>query len=103
MLALPERRFIVALDPTFFFAKDPDLYRIWYRVSREAPPDTVDIIREKFRSRYVLFNYIAFRDKFVVLFNRLSTEPRVKTLLRKDGLVLFDLGDSGGLPGNRTK
>ncbi|GAM11202.1 hypothetical protein OR1_03513 [Geobacter sp. OR-1] len=94
MLTLPGRRFIVALDPTFFYLKDPALYRIWYRVSREAPADTVDIIRERFGARYVLFNYIAFKETFGPLFNRLSTEARVKTLFRKDGLVLFDLGDA---------
>jgi hypothetical protein len=37
MLALPDRRFIVGLDPTFFYLKDPELYRLWYKICREAP------------------------------------------------------------------
>ncbi len=38
MLALPERKFIVALDPTLFSVNDPALYELWYRLPREAPP-----------------------------------------------------------------
>ena len=33
MLALPDRRFLVALAPTLFQAKDPELYKLWYAMS----------------------------------------------------------------------
>ena len=36
--ALPERQFLVALDPTFFQAKDPELYAVWYAATRKPPP-----------------------------------------------------------------
>jgi hypothetical protein len=35
MLALPERKFIVALDPTLFAVQDPERYDLWYRLPRK--------------------------------------------------------------------
>jgi hypothetical protein len=89
MQALPDRRFIVALDPTFFYEKDPDLYRIWYRLPREAPPDSADTIRHRFGARYAICLDKPGRHAF---FYRLSSTPGVRTLLVTDIWMLFDLG-----------
>jgi len=94
MLALPERKFIVGLDPTFFYLKDPDLYRLWYRISHDAPPDTVDQIRNKFASRYVIYPYpikILPQD-WTPFLDRLYSDQRVKTYFIEDLWILFDLG-----------
>src|SRR3990172_3893137 len=89
MLTLPDRRFVVALDPTLFYLKDPGLYRLWYMLPREAPEGTADIIRRIFGARYVLSsNYPGWNNFFA----RLSSEPNVRTLLITDLWVLFDLG-----------
>jgi len=90
MLTLPDRRFIVALDPTFFYMKDHDLYQLWYRICREAPADSAGTIRRRFGARYVLgLNIPGTRN----LFNQLSTDRSVRTLLVSDIWLLFDLGE----------
>lgn len=89
MLALPERLLIVAADPTLFYKKDPDLYRIWRRIPLDAPTDSVEAIRQLFRSRYVIcLNYQAYWP----FFDTLEKDPAVKTLYSDNRWVLFDLG-----------
>ncbi len=90
MLALPERRFIVALDPTFFYMKDPKLYRLWYTLPREAPPDAAEQIRKDFGARFVLSFGEGRWDAF---YNRLSSDPSVRMPLISDFWILFDLGE----------
>ncbi len=89
MLALPERRLIVAADPTLFYKKNPDLYRIWRRLPLDAPTDSVEAIRRLFKSRYVIcLNYQAYWP----FFDTLEKEPTVKTLYADNRWVFFDLG-----------
>jgi hypothetical protein len=89
MLTLPDRRFIVGLDPTFLYKKDPKLYRVWYQIRHEAPEGSAEAIRRYFGARYVLgFKTPLSRN----LFNRLSSEPGVRILLASDTWTLFDLG-----------
>lgn len=97
MLALPERYFVVAADPTLFYKKDPKLYDIWYRIPLDAPIDSVEAIRLLFKSRFVIsLNYQAYWP----FFDTLSADPTVKTLFVNEKWVLFDLGDyrSGPMP-----
>ncbi len=91
MLTLPERRFMVALDPTLFYLKDPELYRLWYSLTHDTPAGAAEIIRQRFRSRYVLSFYPGGPRK---LFHQLSSEQGVRILLASDMWVLFDLGIS---------
>jgi hypothetical protein len=91
MMALPDRRFIVALDPTLFYINDPALYRTWYRISREAPADSIDVIRRQFHSRYVLF---FDRPDFRRFLFRLAGDSRAQLLLRTRIMYLFEIGDS---------
>jgi hypothetical protein len=91
MLTLPERRFIVALDPTLFYLKDPELYRLWYSLAHDTPAGPAEIIRQRFGSRYVLSFY---PDGPKRLFHRLSSDHGVRLLVASDLWVLFDLGIS---------
>jgi hypothetical protein len=90
MLALPERRFIVALDPTLFYLQDPELYAIWYRLPREGSEGAAEMIRQRFGSRYVLSTN---RSDYGAFYDRLSGDPTVRTLMVSDKWVLFDLGE----------
>lgn len=54
MLALPDRKFIVALDPVFFAMKDAELYRTWFETINDPLPNAAIVLREKFDARYVL-------------------------------------------------
>ena len=90
MLALPERKFIVALDPTLFLVKDPELYSIWYYLPRFPHPGVAEIIRKRFGARYVVS---LFDERFVNFYFQLSSEPGVKALLLSDdNWIVFDLG-----------
>lgn len=88
LLALPERRFIVALDPTLFYIKDPELYLTWYRLPREAPLESAQIVRERFGARFVL---CAADERFRKFFMRLAGSRGVKTLLIDEQWMLFEL------------
>jgi hypothetical protein len=89
MRALPERRFLVALDPSLFRAKDPELYALWYAMTRRPPPDLSRLVRERFGARYVVCFYDAQFEAFT---DRLSREPGVKTVLVSDDWNVYDLG-----------
>ncbi len=90
MMALPERRFIVALDPTFVYMKDPALYRLWYSLPREAPSDAAELIRRKFGARFVLS--FLYGSRFFEFYNKLSSDPDVRWQRVSDYWLLFDLG-----------
>jgi len=90
MLALPERKLIVAADPTLFYKKDPDLYRIWRRIPLDAPIDSVEAIRLLFKSRYVIcLNFEAYWP----FFDTLEKDQNVRTMLAEKKWVFFDLGE----------
>jgi hypothetical protein len=49
----PDQRYLVALDPTFMQAYDPDLFRAWYRIATGQEPDSADLVLSGFGSRWV--------------------------------------------------
>jgi hypothetical protein len=90
MLALPDRKFIVALDPTLFLVRDPELYRLWYELPRNPRPGMAETIRKRFGARFVVG---LLDERFVNFYFQLSSEPGVKALLLSDdNWVVFDLG-----------
>jgi hypothetical protein len=99
MLALPGRRFVVALDPTLFLVNDPELYRIWYDLPRQARPGEADVIRQRFGARFVICRW---DDRFERFFNTLAFEPRVQTVSLADDWNVYDLGTRGSGPGSGT-
>jgi hypothetical protein len=90
MVMLPERRFIVGLDPTFFYAKDPELYKLWYDLPRVAPEGAAKTIRDRFGAHYVV---LLARPEWQKFLNRLSGEPGVRILLMTSTWMVFYLGD----------
>lgn len=57
LLALPQRRFLVALDPVFFFfffRGDPVACRTWFSLVREPPARAAAVARDALRGDYVL-------------------------------------------------
>jgi hypothetical protein len=91
MLALPDRRFIVAADPTLFYKENPRLYEIWYNMVLSGPADSAAMIRKLFKSRFVISrNYM----EYVQFFDALRSDPGVKILFADERWVLYDLGQS---------
>jgi hypothetical protein len=90
MLALPERRFVVALDPTLLALEHPELSDLFYRLPREAPPGVAATIRERFGARHVA---CFWDDRFRPFFDRIISEPGVNTILFSDRWNVYELRD----------
>ena len=88
MLALPDRRFMVALDPVLFVRHDPELYRIWFETVRRPPPATASLIAERFGSRFVLCDN---RVKWRPFIEALGADPRARPLVVAGSWILFGL------------
>jgi hypothetical protein len=95
MLALPERRFIVALDPTFAYLHDPNLYELFYRLPREAPPSAAEKIRRAFGARFAICFWDDWNKRFC---DRLAFEPGVKTVALSEFWNVYDLGEAAEPP-----
>jgi hypothetical protein len=93
---LPDRKFVVALDPVLFHAKDPELYRVWYDLPRTGPPAASGVIRNRFGARYVLC-FAASEN--APLLRRLSADPAVRPLIASKLWYLFDLAPDGARAG----
>jgi hypothetical protein len=89
MLALPDRRFIVALDPTLLYVNDPERYRLWFEIPRRPPLHAADVIRDRFGARYVI---CLWDEAFRGLLDGLGREPGVRPLFVAAPWSIFDLG-----------
>jgi hypothetical protein len=89
MLALPERRFVVALDPTLAYLHDPALYDLFYRLPREAPRGSAETIRRAFGARFVICFWDDWNKRFC---DRLAFEPGVQTVAITDFWNVYELG-----------
>lgn len=88
LLALPERRFVVALDPTLFWIRDPALYRLWLSIPRQPPPRAAERIREAFGARWVA---CLWEERFRRFFDQLAFEPGVRTVLLTEDWNVYEL------------
>lgn len=88
LLALPNRRFMVALDPTFFWLQDPVRYRLWREIPRRPPPHAAERIRETFGARWVV---CFWDDRFRSFFDQLAFEPGVRTVLLTEDWNVYEL------------
>jgi hypothetical protein len=88
MLALPERKFVVALDPVFFSMKDDDLYRLWFRTMHAPPPSPAGLLRENFAARFVLCS----RDReWEPIIDALIADPEAELRGVHGDWVVFEL------------
>ncbi len=91
MLALPERRFVVALDPVLFWRSDRALYDLWYRLPREGGLDAAERIRRSFGAQYVL----CWNDpRWAPFFRALDADSSVRPLFRNSLWALYSLAPS---------
>ena len=97
MLALPNREFLVALYPTLFQAKGPELYAFWYAATRRPPPDVAAWSVSGSAHAYVA---CSFDPHFEASNASLATSPGVRTVLVSDDWNVYDLGGPRG-PGRR--
>ena len=90
MLALPERKFLVALDPVFFWAKDAELYRTWFDVVHDPPGDLTGIIKSRFRAGFVLCQA---SPKYLTFIRKMNESPGVTRGFQIGPWALFVLND----------
>jgi hypothetical protein len=94
LLNLPERDYMVALDPTLFYKRNPDLYDLWYRTMTDAPSASAEIVRRSFASRYVVCLDHTTLHPF---FDALASDKAARVLYSDGKWVLFDLGPGSGV------
>jgi|SRR6185369_2141887 len=90
LLNLPERSFMVALDPTLMYKRDQSLYDLWHETLSAAPPEAAATVRREFASRYAICLDHPTLHPF---FNTLYADRSVRVLYSDGKWVLFDLGD----------
>lgn len=89
LVNLPDRNYLVALDPTLLYKEDAGLYDLWYRTLKDAPLSAADIVRTNFSSRYVLcLDHPTLRP----FFDAAATDVRTRVLHSDGKWVLLDLG-----------
>jgi hypothetical protein len=95
MIALPERKFLAALNPVFLWANDANLYHAWFDVVQHPTARAVNIIRSRFHAGFVLCEA---RAEHLALIERLSRSPGVRAAHRIGPWVLFVLDDPRDAP-----
>jgi hypothetical protein len=90
MLALPERRFVVALDPVFFAMQDAERYRLWYDTVHAPPADAARRLRDGLDGRYVICDR---RMKWLPLVRSLDRDPEAAWRGVHGYWVVFELLD----------
>ncbi|HZZ84794.1 MAG TPA: hypothetical protein VFE30_09675 [Anaeromyxobacteraceae bacterium] len=91
MLALPERRFLVALDPVLFARNDPERYRLWFQLTHQPPPNPALAIREGFGASYVLCENGL--QQFWPLLQALSQDPGARLVHESQLWLAFALDE----------
>ncbi|HZF13081.1 MAG TPA: hypothetical protein VFE33_30185 [Thermoanaerobaculia bacterium] len=81
----PRLQSLVALDPTFFYVKDPALFTTYVDVALGKNADPVSAIRDRFRAKYVT---VWRMPVYAPLAARLARDPRAR-LVYQDGAYLI--------------
>lgn len=91
---LPDRNYLVALDPTLFYKRNPAQYDLWHRTLMEAPTGAAEIVRRSFSSRYVL---CLDHQTLHPFFDALTGDGKTRVLYSDGKWVLFDLESVTGV------
>lgn len=89
MVALPERQFLVALDPTLFFKKDPAAYQAWFDLThKEGIADRATPIRERFGAGWA---FCTHHNRYRPFYASMERDPSVTLALRTEFFTLYAL------------
>ncbi len=88
LLALPGRRFLVALDPVLFAVQDPRRYRIWYQTTHDPPPRPARLLGTTFAAGYVL---CAGEPKWGPFLKSMAEDPDTALRVRVGPWRIFQL------------
>jgi hypothetical protein len=90
--AAPQAESLVVLDPTFFLAKDPQLFETYVRIVQGRHPEPARVIRERFGARWVT---IWKQPAYVTFAGQLARTPGILRPLDTDDYLVFDLRTLG--------
>ena len=84
----PQIQSLVALDPTAFYIKDPQLFAAYVNVVSGQDLDPARTIRERFGARWVTIPPAFYPQ----LLNRIAHSPGVQALYGDESYLVVDLG-----------
>lgn len=84
----PRLQSLVALDPTAFYLKDPQLFIAYVGVASGQDPDPARTIRERFGARWLTIQPALYPQ----LFNRIAHSPGAHALYSDENYWVVDLG-----------
>jgi hypothetical protein len=84
----PQLLSLVALDPTFFWAHDPQLFAAYVNIASGRHAEPAGAIRERFGSRWVA----VWKPGYPQLTRRLLSSPGVRVGFEDADYAVFDLG-----------
>ena len=84
----PQLQSLVALDPTVFYLKDPQLFQLYTGTVAGRHPDPARAIRERFGARWVTIPWRTYRR----LTLQLSNSPGVRSAFKDRDYLVMDLG-----------
>ena len=96
MLALPDRRFLFALDPVLFYRGDPEAYALWFKLLHEPVESAGDGLRDVIHADFVLCDQ---RPEWAPLNANLDADPSVSGPLSVGPLRLWKVLPAGADPG----
>jgi hypothetical protein len=88
MYFAPQLESLVALDPTFFWARDPRLFVVYENLVAGRHADPATVIRDRFGARWVT----VWTPGYQQLARRLGTAPGVRIAYADPQYVVYDLG-----------
>ena len=83
-----ERRFVVALDPVFFAAHDPQRYELWFEGVRGRLDDPAGVFRERFGADFVMCDW---RSTWKPFLTQLRQDPSARLRGVVGPWTVFDL------------
>jgi hypothetical protein len=88
----PQLQSLVVLDPTFFLAKDPELFESYVRIIQGRHPDPARAIRERFGARWVT---VSKQPVYRTFAEQLARTPGVLVPFNTQPYLIFDLRGVG--------
>jgi hypothetical protein len=88
----PQVQSLVVLDPTFFLAKDPQLFETYVRIVQGRHPEPARAIRERFGARWVT---VWKQPAYLKFAEQLNRTPGILMPLNTQDYLVFDLRATG--------
>ena len=81
----PEHRYLVFLDPIFFYLRNPQRFRTWHEMRIGMTTDPVGILREELQAKAV----VTSQNGSETFASQLARDPRARQIYHKDDVRVF--------------